>query len=176
MTSRGNLSENHLAFAVSHTLWMRLCEKLHESGVFGESTDGILDERNVFSVDSGLSRKLITEVEIDPKMKMVRNIVAFQHASMPLNERFRFWTPFRKLYSPLNELNLPISSMLGCCEVNTEGSVKYSGMHSSGVHSNIRSMLHINPGCESHFPGYSLLWKLLRTTTRSSEIGIQRAI
>ena len=84
MTSRGNLSENHLAFAVSHTLWMRLCEKLHESGVFGESTDGILDERNVFSVDSGLSRKLITEVEIDPKMKMVRNIVAFQHASMPL--------------------------------------------------------------------------------------------
>ena len=69
-----------------------------------------------------------------------------------------------------------ISSILGCCEVNTEGSVKYSGMHSSGVHSNIRSMLSITPSAQPHFPGYSLLWKLLRTTTRSSEIGMQRAM
>ena len=47
---------------------------------------------------------------------------------------------------------------------------------SSGVHWNMRCMLYVTPHHHTHLPGYSFAWKLLRTTLRSSVMGMQRAM
>lgn len=55
MASRGYLRENHLAFPITHSLRMRLCEELHKPRVFGESAHRILNERHVFRIHCSLA-------------------------------------------------------------------------------------------------------------------------
>ena len=102
----GDLREDELAVAVVYALRVRVREQLHEAGVLREPLHALLHQRHVLRLDGRLARQLVAtphtpaqhapEVEVDPQVEVVTDIVALQHGAVPLDERLRLSAPSRQ--------------------------------------------------------------------------------